>query len=997
MARPVIAPVSVSATAPETFAVLNQRMRVVEEQTSTLLKDLEGLGANDYRVEFFPPKPLERSEGCHFISPLCARVAFAGENGTLWKNCENMVSRMCRLESMVQTLKLNVFRLQTDKEMNPQHAANLKRRLDTIQEEHLQELKVLQAEGMTLRQQVSDLRDEAEEARERAERLSAALEIATATKRDVAMAAEELRATKIKMNRSLQELREQLSTESSMRKSLEESQAVLLYRVQDMEQTVEKERKQVHILQQDCNGLHRDIQDTQGRLREEEERAVQLEQECARLRADLESREVAISRLSEEEKAAQLSFSREHEENLKLRSEIAALQEMAGRVQVLNEQLNQQCTELSEALRSVTTENTKLISEHQAALKAEQDKINRKLQEQDSLLDAARASIMGELQNLQKEKAELQREMESLCAEHADCKQKACEVSETATTQKELLEAVVTGLQSELEAVLQGRDSLFKDKERLAEEVKVQQLEEELQPLAEAHAESGRLRELSLALETKCNQVNAELGSLRMSLQKTQAQLKQTQSALDCREKEYFLTVKSRDEALRESQEIKELMSTSKERGKRKVTTLRRKLVEAKGDNHKVTTMLENVVASHKKMEKALEKVQAELGRKDSEIIGLRKDRTQSQQRIQMLETELEQCHSHLALESQHGVKSDPLRKALGVTKEDNKKLAQNLEKTLQSKSFLQSKVVHLQEDLEVKEAEYQQLLECRDQLIEDAKMEAQLCAERLETLKKQFQVEREAIKKAAQKESAELKKALEDACSKSAEVSRCNRELRAKVAELEEALASHKERVKRQKLLITQYFHSKTNNARNAERIKEIELELKQMEELKEQYQKKNHEQSISIKEFITQLASLQNEMQQLAQNQEEVATQNRHLESRLEVEHQQRQQLEEECKTLEETVRCLKKCKEETEKKLKEASKESEQITANLEEAHHWFKSKFDSMQRELAKHRQQRRPEEPGYNDEERPVKLPSQACLKRWETKQHLKLIARKYLS
>lgn len=29
--------------------------------------------------------------------------------------------------------------------------------------------------------------------------------------------------------------------------------------------------------------------------------------------------------------------------------------------------------------------------------------------------------------------------------------------------------------------------------------------------------------------------------------------------------------------------------------------------------------------------------------------------------------------------------------------------------------------------------------------------------------------------------------------------------------------------------------------------------------------------------------------------------------------------------------------------------------QITANLEEAHHWFKSKFDSLQRELVKNRQ------------------------------------------
>jgi hypothetical protein len=50
-------------------------------------------------------------------------------------------------------------------------------------------------------------------------------------------------------------------------------------------------------------------------------------------------------------------------------------------------------------------------------------------------------------------------------------------------------------------------------------------------------------------------------------------------------------------------------------------------LAEAKEDNCKVTIMLENVLASHSKMQGALEKVQVELGRRDSEIAGLKKER----------------------------------------------------------------------------------------------------------------------------------------------------------------------------------------------------------------------------------------------------------------------------------------------------------------------------------------------------------------------------------
>nr|XP_028607793.1 coiled-coil domain-containing protein 150 isoform X4 [Podarcis muralis]XP_028607803.1 coiled-coil domain-containing protein 150 isoform X4 [Podarcis muralis]XP_028607810.1 coiled-coil domain-containing protein 150 isoform X4 [Podarcis muralis]XP_028607820.1 coiled-coil domain-containing protein 150 isoform X4 [Podarcis muralis]XP_028607829.1 coiled-coil domain-containing protein 150 isoform X4 [Podarcis muralis] len=1081
MARPIIFPVSVHSTAPETFVVLNQRMKVVEEQTNALLKELHTLGIDGQSMELFPSKPLEDSEGHQTISPVRARTAFGGAKDTLWQTCETLVNRMCRLESVVQTMKLSMFRLQTEKELNPKHAANLEQRLNAIQEEHFGELKVLQMEGRVLCQQLRESREEEEKARGQVQKLSAALEIATATKRDVTVAADELRAAKNKMNRKLQELTEKLSKESSTRQSLEESQAVLLYRMHEMEATVENERKQVHILQEDCNSLRQDIEISRERLRREEEKALQLEQQCTQLKSDLESRENTISRLNEEGKAARLSLSREHEENTQLRSEIASLREVAEEVQVLNEQLTQQCAEMNDTLRSVTAENAQLISDHQAALKVEQDKINQKLQEQDLILDAARASITAELQIVQNEKAQLQREIEALRVAHAACGHEASELQETTTAQKELLESTVAKIRSELEAALQERDSLLKEKERLEEQMqktvheiteenkrleaeltehkleigplkdtvkvleeenkklmereaalehqhyaqqqvkqvleeltdtknklayekgklqtRVKQLEEKAQSLQDTRSENSRLRKLNTTLETKCNQMSTELASIRINTQRMEAKLKQTQSALVCREDDFSVTVKTRDEALRENQKLKGQISATEEREKHKMTNLRRKLEESKEDNAKVTAMLENVLGSHNKMQVALEKVQTELGRKDSEVAELKKDRTQSQQRILMLEAELEECHSKMTLQSQHSFKMEALCKILEASKADNKKLAQNLEQTLQTNSALQSKLMLIRDELESKEAECQELMECRDQLIEETKLEVKLYADRLETLKKQFQNEREVTKKAAQKESAELKKALEEACTKSGEMSRLNRELRAKVAEQEAALASQKEKLKRQKALITQYFNARTNNAQNAGRIKEIETELRQMEEMKQQYQKKNHEQSLRIKEFVAELTTLQGEMQQLARNQQAMETENRNLENQLVAEQKQRQRIQEECQALEDTVRHLKKCKEETEQKLKEASKESEHITANLEEAHHWFKSKFDSLQRELVKNRQKNLGEYfcEEHEKEERPTRLPSQACLKRWETKNHLQFIKRKYLS
>ncbi|XP_039351328.1 coiled-coil domain-containing protein 150 isoform X4 [Mauremys reevesii] len=1055
MARPPIAPMSVSATAPEAFAVLQQRMSVVEEQTSALARDLELLGVNGQSLDLFHSKPLETPGSHQPVSPVRARVAFVGESDMLWKNCNSLVNRMCRLESVVQTLKLNLFRLQTEKELNPKHAAHLEQRMNAMQEEHLQELKVVQLEAMKLRQQLSEAKEDVEKAQEEVQRLSAALEIATATKTNVAIAAEELRTTKHIMNHRLQELREQLSQEASLRESLEESQATMLRRVQDMEITVEAEREQVQVLQQDCHGLHKDIQLARERLQKEEERTAQLGQECTQLKADLDSRNCIISQLSEEAKNAQLSFSKEHEENVQLRSEITALRETAEKVQIINDQLNQQCSELSATLRSISMENAKLISDHQAMLKAEQERMTQKLLEQDLLLDAARANIIGELQSMQNEKAQLQKELEALHTEHAGCRQKACLAEEMTTTQKVLLESTIARLRGELETALKERGSLLMEKESLQQEMKktasdvtqernkleveltgnklemgamrstlqnlekenkrlmdrlvalehqqtkVQQLEEELQSLADAHSENSHLRKLNTALETKYTQVNVEFGSVKINMQRMEAQLKQAQTTLEQKEEEFSIAIKSRDEALRESQKIKGHMEAMEEREKQKMATLKRQLEEAKEDNDKVTAVLENVLASHSRMQAALEKVQTELGRKDSEITGLRKDRTQNQQKIQRLEVELEQYQAKLVvIETQHNSQVDPLCKALEVARADNKKLALSLEQALQANSTLQSKLIHTQEELDRKEIEHQQLMACREQLIEEATMEERLYSERLESLKKQFQMEREAMRKAGHRESAELKKALEEASAKSAEVSRANRELRQKIMELEKSLVSYKGKLKSQRAQIRHYLASKANNIQNTERIKEIESELRQMELIKEQYQKKNYEQSQSIQKFVTELTSLQSEMQTLAKNQHEVATRNRQLETQLEMEQKVRQHLENQCQKLDDTVKHLKKCKEETEQKLKEASVESEQITANLEEAHHWFKSKFDSLQLELVKNKQQNIPSERNYGKEmekEKAVKLPSQASLNRWETKQQLKLISRKYQS
>ncbi|XP_025971007.2 coiled-coil domain-containing protein 150 isoform X4 [Dromaius novaehollandiae] len=938
MARPTVSPTSVKATAPEAFAVLRQRMRVVEEQASALARDLETLGVNGLSLGLFHSKTFEAPASYPAVSPVQARVAFVGEN-TLWKNCESLVNRMCRVESVVQTLKLNISCLQTEKELNPKHAAQLEQQLNAMQEEHLQEMKVVQQEAMKLCQQLSDMKEAEEKAKEEVQRLSAALEIRTATQMDVAIAAEDLRNTKQKMNCRLQD---------------------------------------VQILQQDCQELRKDVQLAQERLQEEKERTAQLEQQCTQLKAELDSRNCIISQLNEEEKNAQLSFNRQQKENLQLQSKLTALQETAEKVQVLNDHLSHQCSDLSTTLQSVAMENVKLISDHQAILKSEQEKMTRQLQEQDSLLDAACADILGELQSVQHERAQLQKELEALHTEHGKCRQKASLKEEAAAMQRKLLECTVARLQGELETALQERGSLLAEKEDLKQEIKTT---------------TNEITQERNKLEVEKTENKLEMASMKSSLQTLAEENKRLLDRLAALEHQQHAQQKVQ-QVLAELTNSKNKLAYDK--GKLQMANLQCQLEAAKNDNSKVTAVLEHVLATHSKMQAALEAVQTELGHKDTEISSLRRDRSQSQQKIQRLETELEHCQARVvAMGSQHSSQVEPLCKALEVTRTDNKKLALRLEQALQANNTLQNKLIQTQHDLKNKETEHQELIDCRKQLMEEAQTEEKKYVECLESLKKQFNIEREASRKAAQRESAELKKALEEASSKLGEVSRANRELRQKVTELEKSLASYKEKLKSQRAQVRHCLAFKASNAQNTERIKEIESELREMEAIKEQYQKKNYEQSQNIQKFVTELTSLQNEMQELLKNQHEMQTQNRQLETQLEVERRRGQQLENQCQRLEERVKHLKKCKEETEQKLKEASIESEQITVNLEEARRWFKSKFDSLQPELIKNHQAKNSEESSFEREEKKqAELPTQPSLGGRARTQPLQLTTRK---
>eukprot|EP00062_Callorhinchus_milii_P000708 gi/632934943/ref/XP_007887121.1/ PREDICTED: coiled-coil domain-containing protein 150 [Callorhinchus milii] len=1096
MSRAPIPPSHVGATAPESFTVLKQRIVTVEEQTDSLFKELGALGVES---EDLTNVKVGGGDIHRPVSPFHVRNVFTTESDVLWKNYESLVSRVCRLESVIQTLKLNVFRIQTEKELNPEHSAHVTERLAAMQGEHAEELKKLKREVICYRQHLSELSEEKESAQEEMERLSAALEITTATKADVAMAAEELKATKSRMIRRLQQINEQLSQEVSLRKALEESHVALLQRVQDMEKVVMAEREQVKTLQQDCLVLRKDSQVTQERLQQEQQNANDLDNIYKQLKIEADAKESIITQMADEAKNTHLLLNKHQKENTEIRCEITSLRDVAEKVQVLNDQLNKQCTELSTTLHSVSMENAKLLMEHQAALKSEQDKMTEKLREQDLLLDAARANITAELHIALREKQQFKKDLETLRLEHTQIQLKFQMVEDKATTHKELLKSVIVRLREDFkkaddehENTQQEKDSLLdqvnktlgeiieerntyekqltekqlevgtlsaalvkqqeengrlmeclaavehqqhaqqqikqvlaeltESKNKLAYEkgklqTRVEQLQEELKCTSAANFENTKLKKRNTALESKYSQINTEFSTCKINTQRLEAQHKQAQLAMEQKEEDFAKAIKSRDEILREIQKLKEHSEVIQEKDKQKVINLQQQLMDCKQDSNKIAETLENVLTSHTKLQHTVEKLQTELGQRDAEIKGLHRERSYNHQTLQRLQAELQDLQAKLATtETQHNIQVEPLRKTLEISKQDNKKLARSLEQTLLTTNGLQIKLNQLQSELDGKELQQQQLQHTREQEAEDAKLESKMFAERIEALKNQFQSERETARKANQKEIMELKKGL-CAAAKSAELSRANRELRQNAAELEKTITSLKAKIKDQKGQLKHYLECKATNTQYSSRMKEFEADLTRMEKMKGEYEKKNYEQSQMIHKFMTEMQSLQAELQSVAKNQHEAMLLCKQQEFQLETEDKLRHELQNKCRSLEEKVKNLQMCKEAAEQKLKEASLESQQISANLEEAHQWFKSKFDTLQTELKQSRERDRWKEQLGDKENLEninvqelysrsrqrakdtkrllVKSPSESCLNRWETKQELKLLSRNY--
>ncbi|XP_064157321.1 coiled-coil domain-containing protein 150 isoform X2 [Anguilla rostrata] len=937
MSRAAIQPLHVGATAPETLSIVQQHLLVAEEQTEALIEDMGSLGVPR---EQLLDSPALGQDGCQRpVSPVRVWPAAGGLGGlggaaALWRSCEALVSRMCRLESILHSLKLTTFRLETERQLNPSNSARVMEQLSALQRESEEEQRAARKEVLRVQDQLWQACQERDEALEEAQRLREELEVATTSKMDVALAAEDLKVIKVQMTEKLLELKLQLSQESDCRLEAQQIHSALLQRVKEMEGVVELEREQVQVLQADCQALQCERQDVRRALREQAERAGQLEKQCQQLRDKADVKDSIISQLTDEVKIAHLALQRLQQENSRLQKD--DLKTAAEKVQSLNVQLEGQCSELNAALRSLAVENARIVSEHQAELKAERERVLQQLQEQDLLLDAARRNIQAELQGALKDRLRLQQDLDTLRRDHEQLQQSSRVAQETAGAQRERLESTIDRLRAELSGAGKEGEATKRERERALAEMqnRVSKLEKERSSL-QTQLTKAKSREVQLQLELNSQNEPKQQDKKNSMLEKKYAKV---EASLERREKELALAKAARDDAVLDYQALRDQMESLQDLHRSKVCQLEGQLGARCQDGEWVAQTLQGMLASHARQKSSSDSLQAELGGREEEVITLKTERVQIQQDVERLQTQVEKLqHDLIATDAE----MEPLRKALETVSLDNKQLAQTLEQALLANNQLVGRLSRAQDQQENVQSQHRQLLSQREAELRDTREEVTWLADHLESVKEQLKKERNGQRRASHREVTELKKALDEATSRSGDLSRANRELREKVGELEKAVSNQKARNKDLNTQLKQFVESRAVMASSL-RMKEMEEALKGLESLKDEYQRRNNEQSQLIQRF-------QSELQRLTSSQE----------GELETEREHRLVLQDKCQRLEENMRQLRRSRDEAEERLREASVESQQITENLIEAHSWFRSNFHTLKKELGKTKKKKEP--------------------------------------
>ncbi|EDO39485.1 predicted protein [Nematostella vectensis] len=756
MNRPVISPAFCAASSPEhTLEVMQKRLQMAEDETKKLVTQLEDYG---FSKEIHERKNDKGGK----IEPISSFKLGPGSTqmDVLQKNYDQMVSRVCRSESTIQSLKLAMCSLQAERDLS---GLRKSKEIEIPKDTYDREIKALEKKLSRCKQELENNNERRLEAESAVQRLKNSLDKASNFSNETKVKVEELKNDKQKLSKKVNELKEELSREQQMRSSLEQSHTTLLQRVNDMDRVVETERGDVQALAAECQELKREASTTKEEYNKERKMRLQLETLVTQLQEDSANTDAELGTLRTEKRAAHEKVYIEHKQ-------------------------------VSEELRAATVDNKVLLSQQREALQRERQAMSMRLAEQDRALDMAKQALVIEVEEerarlmaVDRERSKLKEEIFKLQSDkkvaEGDKEKLKLKIEELklnleqTNKEKELvmgekgqileeIKRTVDGFsqernrieqqlrdagveierlqqrngvmerecQAQLDRIVElenqqhlGRHQIeeaMKDmveaKNRLAYEKgslqsRVEHLNKELSAMGALKVELEHLRKENTTAQNHYKKVLSELQSCRTENQELQGRLHQLELNSGMRDSDLRAVITSRDEALREVEKLVHHTEALERNYQNKIESLQRAFNEARENNCRLTSTTESLMGSHAELQATLENMQTELGRRDSELKSVTKERNAAFERVQDLQYELDSLHNRLAgLENSEQHELRPLREAVKSAKNDHQELTQKLERAMQTNSKLQSTAERLQMELGRKDVELEKLIKDR-------------------------------------------------------------------------------------------------------------------------------------------------------------------------------------------------------------------------------------------------------------------------------------------
>ena len=202
MSRRVISPTLQGSSSPQhTFEVMQRRLEMAEEETKKLVDQLAEYGFSKDRTDNLESSGSGRIEP---VQPFKASGTISPQMEILQRNYEQMVSRVCRAESTIQSLKLAMCSLEAEKNL-----ATIDKEPDVVtlpKETYENEIKKLKKDVQRYKKELQICEDGRKEAQDMVKRLASELDKSLQNSEDSRLKAEELKLSKQKLTKKMNEV-----------------------------------------------------------------------------------------------------------------------------------------------------------------------------------------------------------------------------------------------------------------------------------------------------------------------------------------------------------------------------------------------------------------------------------------------------------------------------------------------------------------------------------------------------------------------------------------------------------------------------------------------------------------------------------------------------------------------------------------------------------------------------------------------------------------------